>query len=807
MKYKKRLSSELSLKTISDKQLEFILSRKAKRFKNLFKGREDAWGLMIGNKYISKSGELTDLQYRKHLEGRESLGIYPLKEDGTCNFSCVDLDFSDDPDPKERAEKEAIRIHESLLNIGFDPMFERSKSGLIHIWQLFKEPVSALKVRAVLRNILEKLSLNVRNGQVEIFPKQDSLEPGKPGNFINLPYFGQNTVMRRVMLKTPDFTPISLSEFLKRAERSRIPKETLDIAYNKLCEEQVLSKADINKRVVDILSTYWSEGQRQDLTLYTSGFMVKEGFTLEQVQEIILEVAHRAGDTDIEERINAIKSTFEKAKKGQDIKGYEGLKEKLSSQDLQTMCSLFQSEQTEEEPKNKKYKAVFPGLVDIVEDKGKVVFLVKEDSKLILKTHVEVNGETYYPPPRDSLPFLTLPRGDEVLKHYCADTDTQLYEDLRSYHVGISELPNDMFYDLLVAWDFHTYLFDLSQYSPIIWLYAVPERGKSRTGKGCINVAYRGIHIETLREAHLFRFADNLNATLFIDVMDLWRKAEKENSVDIMLHRFEKGPKVPRVLYPERGPFKDTVFYDTYGATIVATNMPVHEIMETRSLMITMPEANKKYENDITPESALSLKERLVAFRARHLGNTLPDVVVPTSGRLSVILKPLFQVIKLIKPEKEKTLSRLTRQLQSSRKAELSESNAASIIRVIVAELGRVNNAWLPLKVITDIYNNLYAGNDKYTYRKMGQELSALGFKQQSGTKKKTNRGVSIKLDIPMIIKLSIKYGVPFSLKQVRGNKRLNRRKGHSANNNSNSKDDVSSGLTLEDMKRSLEQH
>jgi len=109
-------------------------------------------------------------------------------------------------------------------------------------------------------------------------------------------------------------------------------------------------------------------------------------------------------------------------------------------------------------------------------------------------------------------------------------------------------------------------------YTPIICLFAVPERGKSRLGKALIHVAYRGIHVESLRDAYLVRIANNFGATVFFDVKEIWHKAERYNSEDILLHRFEKGAKVARVLYPEKGAFKDIVYFRIFGPTIIATN-------------------------------------------------------------------------------------------------------------------------------------------------------------------------------------------------------------------------------------------
>jgi len=220
------------------------------------------------------------------------------------------------------------------------------------------------------------------------------------------------------------------------------------------------------------------------------------------------------------------------------------------------------------------YTADFPGLVDIVEDKNLPAFLVKEGDDLNVFSQIKKDNWIYLPPSREQIPWL-LPSAQNILDFWQLDNalgnkkaDSLLYDDLLTYHKNISELPHEAYYDLIAAWDLHTYLLDSFKYSPIICLFAVPERGKTRTGQGMIYVAYRGIHVESLRDAYLVRVANNLNATLFFDVKDIWRKAEKAGSEDILLHRFEKGATVPRVLYPERGAHRDIVYYSIFGPTL-----------------------------------------------------------------------------------------------------------------------------------------------------------------------------------------------------------------------------------------------
>ncbi|MFH1900840.1 MAG: hypothetical protein ABIK26_01155 [Candidatus Omnitrophota bacterium] len=420
----------------------------------------------------------------------------------------------------------------------------------------------------------------------------------------------------------------------------------------------------------------------------------------------------------------------------------------------------------EDEAKNKEdkpiYTAHFDGLVDIVEFNSLPAFLVKEDGNLSILPKIRKNNKIFIPPPKKQIPWL-LPRGEAILDFFSNDVvlgnekaNSILYDDLLNYHKGISELPSEEYYDLIVAWDFHTYHLEPSRYSPIICLFAVPERGKTRTGQGMIYVAYRSIHLESLRDAYLVRVANDLRATLFFDVRDIWRKAEHNGTEDILLHRFERGAKVPRVLHPDRGAHRDMVYYSVFGATIISTNEGVHRILETRAIQINMPESNRRFENDVTPEFALSLKERLVAFKARHLGEKFQDIIKPASGRLGDILKPLQQIICLVKPEKEKSFLKLAKALEKGRLMEKADTLEAQILDEVIKHKEDTINGALPVKKITDALNDGKQEKFQFSYQRIGRRLAAMGFR-----KAKTRDGASaIIWDEKSIELMKGKYGL-----------------------------------------------
>ena len=406
--------------------------------------------------------------------------------------------------------------------------------------------------------------------------------------------------------------------------------------------------------------------------------------------------------------------------------------------------------------------ARFDGLVDLVEHEEKVAFLIKEGDQISIKFDIRIDGRTYTPPKKVHIRWL-LPRGEQVLRHIIAyenssvsEIDGDLYSALIDHLKDVSELPDEAYYELVAVWTIHTYLHECFQYTPILIFIAVPERGKTRTGKVIAYLSYRGIHVETLREAYIFRLAENFVATIFFDVMNLWKKAEKSSCEDILLHRYEKGASVARVLYPEKGPYNDTVYYEIFGPTIIATNENVHKILETRAIPIIMPQATRRFENDVTPEMSRDLKERLVAFRAKHLGEPLPDAEKPALGRLGDILKPLRQVVSLVKPDREEAFLELVKVLERNRLFEKSTSFDAEILKAIGQLDSDVVRGILPAKKITDYLNRGRSEQYQLSYQRVGRRLTALGF-----SKGKTGTGaVGIHWNDEQLVQLMEAYGL-----------------------------------------------
>jgi hypothetical protein len=172
------------------------------RFINLFGGLEHthAIGAYGTGKGAWVKEPLDPEAVKAHLRGDgPGIGIPPLRPDNNVLFAAIDLD---EPD------FDAARAMQGFLP--GTTWLERSRSGNAHIWVFFKEPVEAWIAMGILR---EAVTAGGKE-HVEVFPKNYDFSRVQFGNYINLPYHGDE---RRMLYPQP----VDVEAFVKQAELTR----------------------------------------------------------------------------------------------------------------------------------------------------------------------------------------------------------------------------------------------------------------------------------------------------------------------------------------------------------------------------------------------------------------------------------------------------------------------------------------------------------------------------------------------------------------------------------------------------------
>ena len=184
-------------------------------FRRLFRGREDVyavrtrfrsgdWGYVpasihdwkavlsadaaVRKKVDQKTRKLlplTDDVLRQHLEGKQTIGVYPLLLNETCWFLAVDFD-------KKSWQENAAAFLETCHGLGVPAALERSRSGNGgHVWIFFARSIPAATARKlgslILTRTMDRRHQLGMDSYDRFFPNQDTMPKGGFGNLIALP--------------------------------------------------------------------------------------------------------------------------------------------------------------------------------------------------------------------------------------------------------------------------------------------------------------------------------------------------------------------------------------------------------------------------------------------------------------------------------------------------------------------------------------------------------------------------------------------------------------------------------------------
>lgn len=182
-----------------------VTPRHVELFADIFSGRVDVTGTWEGGCSHTK---VTTATYKRHLtEPGSGIGIYPLLNDGKVRWGCVDIDSQDNEHTAH-----AINVVTALTELGCRPHLERTVKGW-HVWLFTPTWTPAPAVRAALTVACQIVDYTPR----EINPKQTSLEPGKVGNYVRLPYHVDAAIGERWMHTTRG-EPIPFHQWIATVE-------------------------------------------------------------------------------------------------------------------------------------------------------------------------------------------------------------------------------------------------------------------------------------------------------------------------------------------------------------------------------------------------------------------------------------------------------------------------------------------------------------------------------------------------------------------------------------------------------------
>ena len=157
--------------------------------------RTDVRGVKnLGGKPYKENRPIDVNALTHHANGGPAYGAYPIRPgESVCMMALFDLDSHKGETPWERMAEVALDLCNELDQLGIVPHPWRSSGGLgIHLLMTWATPQDAHSVRQLLKDVLARLGFRdgaggVAKGEIEIFPKQDRVNPGQYGNYFFLP--------------------------------------------------------------------------------------------------------------------------------------------------------------------------------------------------------------------------------------------------------------------------------------------------------------------------------------------------------------------------------------------------------------------------------------------------------------------------------------------------------------------------------------------------------------------------------------------------------------------------------------------
>ena len=254
------------------------------------------------NKYKSGGGTFKDYANKeyipfsdevvlRHLQGTETIGIYPLLEDNTSYFIVADFD---DENWKESVQK----LYSVCTKHEIPSYIERSRSGNgAHLWIFFEENLPAEQTRKLLYELLRESSIishfDKEPSFDRLFPNQDFHSGKGLGNLIALPLNGKALIYNNSAFINPiDFEPYS-NHYNIIGSFQKLSKVKFRIVYENIFNEKVddffKSSFDLNTQpVIEIqingqvllrrlhLKRKLIEFIRENLNFLNSDYLVKK---------------------------------------------------------------------------------------------------------------------------------------------------------------------------------------------------------------------------------------------------------------------------------------------------------------------------------------------------------------------------------------------------------------------------------------------------------------------------------------------------------------------------------------------------
>ena len=289
----------------------------AKVLLTLFAARNDVYSVATydGNNvsYRPVNAALTENLLVDHLEGNICLGAYQLSPNSEVTWVGWDVD----DESIAAAQAQTLMLLHQLKDL--PRIIEFSGSKGYHIIMPLTEAMPASEAKAMVEAVRQQAGLaKSGSSHCEAFPKQAELTPTQPfGNLLKIPLGIHPRTHKRSVFVDP-----------ANGWESGLPLDPLEVLATRITPSQLASLVNVKTpedTIVELMIPRWVTGDRHQLALILSGYLLTAGWGMDNVSSIIRKVCEGAGDSEVGNRLQAVTDTFKAAAEGRPILGYQGL--------------------------------------------------------------------------------------------------------------------------------------------------------------------------------------------------------------------------------------------------------------------------------------------------------------------------------------------------------------------------------------------------------------------------------------------------------------------------------------------------
>src|SRR5579864_3193889 len=166
-----------------------------------------------------KKGEPVPLSretLRGHLQGLLTIGLYAINpKTQRCRWVAIDADYAD-------ALDDLLKLQYELRQDGVEAALEKSRRGG-HLWIFAEKPLLARDCRMYIYNLASRLKVPVKGAGladgIEVFPKQERLQPGEFGNALRAPLGIHRATKERYWFYSANYLVEAQMSYLLRLKR------------------------------------------------------------------------------------------------------------------------------------------------------------------------------------------------------------------------------------------------------------------------------------------------------------------------------------------------------------------------------------------------------------------------------------------------------------------------------------------------------------------------------------------------------------------------------------------------------------